>query len=897
MSGNRFPGLRQVFRLGGVQRDIDEELAYHFDRTVEELMAGGLERREAEEEARRRFGDEERWRRELGKLDRRADRLRRVRERLAQLRDDVRYALRRIGRAPGLTAAVVLTFALGIGANATMFGVLDRLLLRAPAHIVDADDVQRIAIHRAMRDGQPREYGTWMSYPDFRDFTRAESYSAVAAVSESRIVIGRGANARPASAGLVTGEFFGLLGVRPALGRYFGPADDRPGGPGLAVISHGMWRDEYGGEPTVIGRTIDFGHGPYEIIGVAPEGFTGTDLTPVDVWLPLRKAGTDIRGDGWYDRRGWHWMQVVARLAPGVSPESAAAEATTLHRAGRREMIEADRYDADATVAGLSLIAARGPLASDESAVARWLAGVSLLVLLIACANVANLLLARTLRRRREFGIRLALGVSRGRLLGQVVFESLLLAALGGAAALLVTRWGGEFVRAHLLPDVAWPDSPIAGRVVLFSLGMSLLAGLVAGIIPGIQASRPRVAESLKSASRSATGSRSRMGTALTVFQAALSVVLLVGAGLFVRSLRGVEATDYGFEPDRLVMLQPAYEGEPTDGEQIEFHRRAVERLSALPSVEAAAESFSAPFWSANGVGLDVPGLDSVPRNPDGGLPVIHAVGTDYFSTMGLELLRGRGFSADDGAESARVAVVNEPMARTLWPDGDAIGQCLMMDELPCAEVVGVVEGAAMWSIGDRSSMQYYVPFSQGPFEGPPETLLARVAGEPSAAIATLRRELLALDARVRFVEARPYSALIDPRTRAWRLGATMFSAFGMLALIVAAIGLYSVLSFAVAQRVRELGIRSALGAPRARLVRLVAGQGFRLAGLGILLGAGAALVAAPRIEDLLFQTSARDPMTFGVVTAVLAAVAGLAVAGPALRAARIDPMSVLKTE
>lgn len=895
MSGDRFPGLRRVFRVGGVERDIDEEFAYHLERTIEELMAGGMKRREAEEEARRRFGDEDRWRRELGKVDRRAERLRRVRERLAQLRDDVRYALRRIRRAPGLTTTVVLTFALGIGANATMFGVLDRLLLRAPAHIVNADAVQRIAIHRTFREGQPREYSTWMSFPDYRDLTRAESFSAIAAVSDSRIVIGRGVDARPAAAGLVTGEFFGLLGVRPARGRFFGPADDRPEGPGLAVISHAMWRAEYGADPSAIGLTIDFGHGPYEIIGVAPEGFTGVDLQPVDVWLPLRKAGTDIRGGGVYDRRTWRWMSVVARLAPGVSPETAAAEATTLHRAGRREMIEEDRYDAEATVAGLSLIAARGPLASDESAVARWLAGVSLLVLLIACANVANLLLARTLRQRREFGIRLALGVSRGRLLGQVVFESLILAALGGAAALLVTRWGGEFVRAQLLPDVAWPDSPVAGRVVVFSLAVSLLAGLVAGIIPGIQASRPRVTESLTSASRTATGSRSRTSAALTVLQTALSVILLVGAGLFVRS---VQSIDHGFEPEGVLLVRPNYGAHPTGTEQIEFHRRAVERLSGLPNVEAAAESFGVPFWTENVTELAVPGLDSVPRNGNGSPPPIHAVGTDYFSAMQLRVLRGRGFSAaDGGAGSARIALVNEPMARRVWPEGDAIGQCLVIADLPCAEVVGVVEGAGTESIGDRNTMQYYVPFSQSPFEDPPQALIVRVDGDPAAAIPTLRRELVALDSRVRFIDAHPYMSVIDPYTRAWRLGATMFSAFGVLALIVAAIGLYSVLSFAVAERIRELGIRSALGAPRKRLVRLVAGQGFRLVAVGILLGAGVALLAAPRIEELLFQTSARDPVVFGLVAVVLLIVAGLASFAPAWRAVRVDPLTVMRAE
>ena len=898
---DRFAGIRRQFHLPDVARDVREELAFHFESTVEELLAQGLSETQAREEAERRFGDQRFYRRELERIDRRMSALRRLRERFGALGFDLRYACRRLARSPGLSLGIVLTLALGIGANATMFGVVDRLLLRPPAHLVEPDSIVRIGVEREMRVGQARRTSDWLTFPDFRDLEAAESFTAVAAHSRQNLIVGRGAEARPVAATLVSGAYFPMLGVQPESGRLLGPADDRQGAAAVAVLGHGFWQRAFESDPGAIGRTVDFGHGPYEIVGVAPEAFTGVDLDPIDLWLPFQVAGEDLRGARWRQARNWYWLSAIARLAPGVDAERAEAEATALHLAGRSEQIGAEKYDPEARVKALPLIAGRGPLASNESKVARWLAGVSLVVLLIACANVANLLLARSLRQRREHAIRLALGISRRSLMGQVLIESAVLAIFGGAVALLFTHWTGRFLRVVLLPDVEWTDPPVAARVALLSFALCLVAGLLAGILPALQASRPGVVESLKAGSRTVSSPGSGARNSLTVFQAALSVVLLAGAGLFLRSLHRVESLDLGFEPEGLLLIEPIYQGEPTAEQRSELYRRAVERVPRLPAVETAAESFGLPFWSAMSADLTIPGVETIPELP-AGEPVIHAVGAEYFSSMRLRITRGRGFTAADRDDSQLVAVVGETMARLVWPGSQAIGQCLQIGDQDCAEVIGVVEDAKLMSLREGEVMQYYVPFAQSPYDQPPEAMLARIAGAVDrerlgTTISAIRRELLALDPDLRFVELRHYPDIIDPQARSWRLGAMMFSLFGGLALVVAAVGLYSVLAFAVAQRTHEMGIRSALGAARGQIAALILGHSLRLIGFGVAIGLLVVLVAAPEVEPLLFETSPRDPWTLSAIAAAVFLTALAAAGWPARQASRVDPSVALRAE
>jgi predicted permease len=900
----RFPGIRRVFRLGVAKRELDEELAFHFERTVEELRQGGLSGEEAEAEARRRFGSERRWRREIERLDRRAEAWRRWRERAELVGRSLEYALRRMRRSPGFTAGVVLTFALGIGANATMFGIVDRLLLRPPPHVEDPASVRRVWIEQFIPFTGEREIQEYLTYPDFLDLTRAESFADIAAFARRELTVGRGEASRLLDAHLVTGNFFSLLGARPAVGRFFGPEEDRVGAAGVAVISYGMWRRDFGGDRDILSRTLDFGYGPYPIVGVAPRGFTGVNPEAVDFWVPLRTTNAQLRGDTrWMESRGHYWMRFVARLRPGVSPEAAAAEATVLHRQGRREQIEAGDHDPEARALVAPLLLSRGALAPEEAAVAKWLAGISLIVLLIACANVANLLLARSVRQRREIGIRLALGSSRGRLLGQVLAESLLLAAVGGGAALLVTRWGGTLLQGLLLPDVAWAESALDARVGAFVLALTVLAGLVTGLIPALQASRPGLVEELKSGARGASALGSRTRDALTVVQAGLSVVLLVGAGLFVRSLDRVRELDLGLDPRGVLLVESIFDRELSEEAQADYFRRAAERLRALPGVSGASPDISIPFWSVASYELRVPGLDSVPTLTTGG-PALHAVAPDYFGIMGLRVTRGRGLLDTDSRGAPPVVVVNETLARVVWPGQEALGKCLIVirdrkaPEPPCAEVVGVVENARRFDLVEDASMDYYLAIDQGLAGDSPEGLLVGIGDrDPERMIPAIQRELLAVEPGLRHAEVTPLGSFLASQSRSWTLGAAMFSAFGVLALLVAAVGLYSVLAFTVAQRTQELGIRSALGASRERLLGLVLGKGVGLVAAGVLVGLGLALLAGPRLEPLLFQVSPRDPLVLGGVALVLLLVAVVASGAPAWRATRVDPSVALRAD
>jgi predicted permease len=907
MKVDRFAGIRRVLRVRNIEHDIDEELAFHLEQTVDELVAGGMTRGQAEEEAQRRFGNRLHYRRELSRLDRRAE----SRRRLATWWQDVRYAVRRMGRWPGLTAAVVLTFALGIGANATMFGIIDRLLLRPPEHIAEPERV-KLLVAQYMDPAGVAERVTGeaataidrvVAYPDYLSFAQAPAFASVAGYSGGLLTFGEGEGARQLPARMVTGNFFETLGVRPEHGRFFGPDEDHAGGAGVAVIGWRMWREQFGGDRSVIGRTLDFGYGPYTIVGVAPENFSGAELDPVDVWLPLHTALSQMLNPATWERRtttrNSYWLYVVARLAPGVGPEVAESQATALYRGGRIDNPQDDPLRS-AQVLTAPLVAGRGPLASGEAAVAMWLAGVSLLVLLIACANVANLLLARALRQQRELGVRLALGISRGRLLAQALTESLLLALLGAVAALLVTRWSSDLIRSVLLPNIAWGETVVSARVLGFVLVLTLLTALLTGLLPALQAHRADVQSTLRSGGRGLSSPTSRVRNLLTVSQAALSVVLLIGAGLFVRSLQRVESLDLGVRTNDVLHIQPVFAPGLTEEQQTVFYREAQERLTRLPGVTHAAASVGVPFRTVITTSLRVPGIDSLPR-VGGEPPFAYAVGPGYFGALQLPVIQGRGVLPGDTESAARVAVVNETLARALWPGGDPLGRCMIIGgtegepEPPCTEVVGVVSDSRRYDLVETPAMQFYVPLAQNVIREAPHALLARVAADPAAMVPAIQRELLALGPEARFVRVRPYGELLDPKRRSWKLGATMFSVFGVLALVVAAIGMYSVLAFAVAQRTHELGVRAALGATRERLLGMVLGQGVRLAAVGIVIGLGIALLAGGRIAPLLFETSPRDPLTFGVVAAVLLAVAAAAAVLPAWRATRVDPSEALR--
>ncbi|HKG92102.1 MAG TPA: ABC transporter permease [Gemmatimonadaceae bacterium] len=905
--------IRRLLRLrpkraAQIASDVDEEIALHLDLRIEQLVRHGIPRETARAEALRRFGPLDEARRSLRHSARRREERIRMRETLEALMQDLRYAARGMRKQPGFAAAVVATLALGIGANATMFGIVDRLLLRPPAYLQSPDEAGRIYVARTF-DGEESVSGNmpYRRYLDLRESTR--SFAQTAAHFNTEMVFGVGDDARQARAGLVSASFWPFFGVRPALGRFFTEAEDaEPAGAPVAVLGYGQWQSRYGGDPGVLGKPIRIGGTDFTIIGVAPRGFSGLSLSAVAAFIPITAGGADLFGEmmsrrnrePWYRTYNLQWMEMIARRKPGVTAEAATADLTTAllrsletQRAARPDRSGRSIADTRPRAIFASILRDRGPNAGQNAKVATWLAGVSALVLLIACANVANLLLARAVRRRREIAVRIALGVSRGRLLGQLLTESLLLAAAGAAAGVMLAHWGGGVLRALLLPDVEWAGAVSDARTLLFVGAAAALAGILTGLAPAVQLSNPSVAHTLKAGGREGSLRKSRLRTALLVLQGAISLMLLVGAGLFVRSLHNVRTLELGFDPERLLYV--SYEAR---GTQLDSARREglmdemAERARALPTVEAVGFTRTVPFWMTWSDDVRAPGVDTT-RLRDSYL--MNAVSPEYFAAAGTRILRGRGIAAEDRAGAPLVAVLSDLAARSIWPNEEALGKCVKVgaDTAPCRTVVGIAEDIRR-SFDEGPARHVYMSSAQ---YADSRGLFVRTRGEARGHTETVRRELQRLMPGAAYVEARPVQELVDPEIRPWRLGATMFTIFGGLALLVAAVGLYSVISYGVAQRTHELGVRVALGARSGDVVRLVVGEGTRVALVGIVLGLGVALFAGRYVKPLLYSVSERDPATFAVVIVALLVVAVAASFIPALRASRVDPNVALRTD
>jgi putative ABC transport system permease protein len=901
------PGLRRFFRIERgthtVDRDLDEELHFHFEMTVEELVKRGMTADQARREAARRFGDVDRHREKLREIDRdRAKHRRRV-DVWSAVAQDVRYALRGLRMNPGLAAVVALTLGLGIGANATMFGIVDRLLLRPPAHLKNAETTHRVYLARTF-DGEESFTSniSYKRYVELRDGT--SSFSQTAAFFNADMVFGSGDEARELRAVLVSASFWPFFGVRPALGRFFTPEEDRvPEGTPVAVLGYGRWQSKYAGSPDVIGKPIRIGRKIYTIIGVAPKGFSAMSMQAVAAFIPITSGANDLFGGGagsdptrYYTTHSMSWMEMLVRRKAGVSVEAATADLTAADRRSyaaqpNARPLEERRPHAIAA----SILRERGPQQGQDSKVATWLGGVSLVVLLVACANVANILLARAFRRRREIAVRMALGISQGRLLAQLFTESLVLALLGATAGLVIAHWGGGVLRVTLLPDVDWGSTLADPRLLAFAGVAAVAAGLLAGVAPAFQSVRSDVNAALKSGGAKSGLHRSRLRTSLLVFQAALSVVLLVGAGLFVRSLRNVRTLDLGYDPHQVVYVSAEMRGiQLPRPELIALKRRLLERARQLPGVEQSGRTMTVPFWINSNEDLFVPGVDSVNRLGDF---YLHAISQGYFEAMGTRILRGRGITDADREGAPRVIVVSRSMANKLWPRKHALGQCVKVgsDTVPCSTVVGVAEDIRRGSFDKDEGLQYYLAIDQR--DGNTGGLFVRTSGDARHETDRIRRELQRLMPGVSYVSATPLQDVLDQNVRAWQLGATMFTIFGGLGLLLAAVGLYAVMAYTTAQRTHELGVRMALGAQTRDVVRLVVAGGLRVAVVGVAVGAGVALLTGRFIAPLLFDTSPKDPSVFAVVALTLLATAAVASLVPAWRATRVDPNVALRTE
>ncbi|MEM8961149.1 MAG: ADOP family duplicated permease [Acidobacteriota bacterium] len=897
-----------------IRAELDAELTHHFEETIAALVERGWSEHEAKLEAERRFGDVDRYRATLEKIgharNNRIDRL----LVFDMLRHNLQLAWRGLSHAPGFTLAIVLTLGLGLGANATMFGIVDRILLSPPEQVRDADALRLIYNRRA--GAETSNYPRSLTFPDYEDLRDLPAFSDLAAyTSPRRWTLGTGAESRRIRIQLATASYFPTLGVQPRRGRFYDARDDTPGAPLTAVISERFWKQELAGDPAVVGRVLAIRQGQYEIIGVAPRGFTGAEIESIDVWLPLRAAIVHERSRRSLETRTSWWIRAVARLAPGIDDQQASVQMTTAHHNAHRRFAnlataaaEPSEYQSSylevnyleqqrPQLSTAPIIAGRGANRSTTSAIAWWLAGVSLMVLLIACANVTNLLLARGVRRRQDTAIHVALGIDRFRLISRSLIEASILSALGAIAALGIAYGTAELIGTLLLPNVDLAISPT--RLLTFVALASVVTAVLASILPAIQAGR---ATATHLRSHGSTGRRASLRGLLMVTQTTLSVVLLVGAGLFVRSLWHAAHSDVGFDHDRSLLVRIEYRAGTPDEDRSRVFTNALDTVRRLPGVESAAlATETVPLHGYNNYlsrQLRLPDRD-VPIRADE--PIFRYAGTERFlETLGIRATEGRLF--DDtafhtGAEP--VIMVSRSFADRVWPRGSAVGACLHIEPwepsespVPCRRIVGVFEDLSVRQLTGEAALGIALPSTSVDARA----LLVRT-DRPNELIPTVHRTVTELSSAVRYVDVSPMSAPVERLVRPWQTGAYLFVAFGALALLVAAIGLYSVLAFDVAQRRTELGIRAALGAVPRDLVKLVAGQSLRYVVLGLVCGGLLALATGPWLADLLFDVQPNDPVVFASVAVALVLSALVATIGPAQRATATDPAETIRAD
>jgi predicted permease len=904
MSG-RPAGWRRFFRLWrpNTEADIDAELRFHFEQKVAGLVARGATPDVARARAVAEFGDFDAVRSSLREIDGRIAQHRRRAEWWESIAQDLGYVLRSLRRSPGFTVMVSVTLALGLGANAALFSILDRMFLQAPPGVTDPGQLRRV-FHRYKDVHGTQRTLSHFSPPEFRAITDAlPAGTPVAGYgTQPKVQLGRDESAPQGVAIYVLGDYFGTLGVRLAAGRSFDPGESRAEAfAPVAVISYDLARDRFLTAQNAVGKTFDIGPHQYTVIGVAPKPFRGTDLDAGDVWVPMNTRGTWTNRDTqWYERNGTLFIRALVRARDARALPAIQAATTA---AIRKTRVRGDTM-AVATFGSIKEAVAPGYNVSEQ-AIATRLAAVALAILLIACANVANLLLARALQRRREIGVRLALGVSRARLVRQLLTESLVLAIVSGLAALLVAAWTATVLRQALLPNVQWGAPAIGLHAVAFAAVTAVLAGFAAGLVPAFHASRPDVTRVLRGGARDGGLPRSRVRSALLVSQLALSCVLLTGAGLFVRSLQRVESVDIGYDEAQIVFagLRTDRElGRSRDAEVDLLLKEAAQRIERLPGVERVAFTENTPMDAFSFVTNFLPDRDSVPTL-DGMGPIVSFVSPGFFATMGMHLLAGRDFAPDDRTGSEPVLLVNSTMARTLWPGESALGKCLILHKRddPCRRIIGVVSNAHFGRVIEKPTMQFYVPLAQEGDDGKPaivDALEIRAAqGRVTAVVTQVRALLAGMGGTGTTPWIRTLSEQLAPELRTWRLGAALFSAAGFLALLVAAVGVYSTLAYAVSQRTHEMGVRVALGAQATHIVRLVVGEGVRTVAVGVVVGAVIALALGRMVASMLYDTSPHEPVVLVASALVLLGVAVVACLVPAWRATRVDPMMALRAE
>ncbi|MBI2518306.1 MAG: ABC transporter permease [Opitutae bacterium] len=885
--------LKSSFHRKAMETDMAEEMRAHIEMQAERNRAAGMSTDEARYAALRQFGN-------VASLQERGRDARGWRW-LDELRQDARSAVRQIAKVPGFSLVVVLTLAFGVAVNAVLFGMVEMLFLR-PSLLPGAE---RLVVVLQRSEMLKMPHG--LSFPDYRDYReRLRSVDAlVASMPNPANLSADGAAPQRTWVEVVSPNAFTALDVVAARGRTLLPSDgEAHGGAAVTVLSHDCWQKQFGGDTNIVGRSIRLNGSPFTVVGVAPEKFHGFhSMLAMSAWVPAGALDALRPGaKGMLDWRGAPGWRVTGRLKPGATLDALRAEAAVVleqltkeypndHRSYRSTVVLESRARPDPSVAEFLPV------------FMALFVGLVLLVLLTACANVANLMIARAATRQRELTVRAALGATRGRLIRQLLVESLMLAAIAGVVGWLVAGVMGGLMQ-RFSPQGDMPvavDTTASWQSYTFVALVSLLAGLASGLLPALRSSRIDLASQLKRGTDEAmTGGRHRLRNMLVIGQVMMSLIVLICAGLFLQSLRRVQGVDLGFRPERLLMMSydAALQGYSDDRIRL-FNHDLLTRIRAVPGIEAAGLTTHMPFDN------QINARETRPENPppqlkDGVAPAkISLVSPGFIEAIGIRLRRGRTLSDTDQASTPRVAVINVAMADLCWPDQEAIGKRFQpWKDGPWIEVVGIAENSKYMMLSEPSTPAYFASLAQETVS--PVTLVMRTAGEPTAEASRVRAELLALDPHLPIYDVRTMEELMATSVFALlplRMGMSAAVAQGAITLLLSVMGLYAVVAFGVAQRSREIGIRMALGADHGRMVAFVVREGMRLAVLGVAGGVVFAALLGFGLSKVLYGLSTVGPLIFGAAVLLMLVVTALACWLPARRAARVDPVVALRAE
>jgi putative ABC transport system permease protein len=873
-------GLRVLTNRGAADQDIADEVQHYLEQATAAHLARGLPPEAARRAAQLELGNPTVVREQVRSYG--------WENAVGALLADGRYAARRLRSNPGFATVSVLTLALGIGATTAIFSAVNPILFE-PLPYPHAERI--LMISDVGNDGSHID----VTFGTYRELAqRSRSFEALAVLKPWQPTVTGESEPERLDGQRVSASYFRALGVRPLVGRGFDASDDRPKGPNVVILGYGLWRRRFGGDASIVGRVITLNDSPYTVVGVMPSAFENILAPSAELWAPLQ-YGESFSPDS----REWgHHLRMVGRLRPGVGSEQAARELAAI---ARTPLPEFPRVPWASLNSGLVVSSLRDDVTHGVKPALLAVLGAVLLLLTIACVNVTNLLLARGAQRRGEFAMRAALGAGRTRLMQQLIVESLLLAALGGALGMTVAELGVRALVALSPPGLPRPGAVrLDTAVFAFALGISTLIGLVVGLMPALQASREDLRVGLQQSSRRAAGDHRLTRGTLVVAEMALALVLLVSAGLLMRSLERVFAVDVGFDESRLLTMQVQEVGRRFDADSVAygFFEQSLDAVRRVPGVAAAAFTSQLPLSGD----LDIYGVhfesDGDDRTGDGAA-LRYAVTPSYFATMRIPLRHGRLLDERDRAGTPRVVLINESLAKRKFPGQDPIGQRLQFgsEDGQWYTVVGVVGDVKQASLGLTQSDAVYVTPSQWRWVDRLMSLVVRARGDPAALAPAIKAAIWSVDKDQPIVRVATMRQLVSISAAERRFVLILFEAFGIAALVLAAIGIYGVLSGSVSERTREIGVRSALGASPGDILALVMRQGMTLTGLGVVIGLTGAAVASRAIVTLLFGVSRLDPVTYLGVIALLVSVSGMACWVPAWRAARVDPSITLRAE